>query len=383
MIEYFVLATFPYALVAGVLISRYPGSARIAAVWPALLTAMLSRELISSLSAGPRHVEIAWVPSLALSLSLSLDGLGLLFRVVDHWHWHSRCPVRERISRESSPGGPLLCVALRLHGRDARRRAQRQRPHAVRVLGADWLHVVPADWLRARAADARSAALQALIVTGAGGLALLAAGVLLVDVSGTASLSAMANEPRRDHRASRLCRDHRPGAARGVHQVGAGAVSLLAAERDGGADAGQRLSALGHDGEGGRLSVARMTPILGGTALWTTVVAAVGAATMLVGAYRSVQETDLKRILALLDCERARLAHDAARASAPREAITAALVYLVAHACYKGALFLVAGAIDHETGTRDIRTSVGPSAGDAADGRLREAPPRCRWSVCR
>ena len=40
--------------------------------------------------------------------------------------------------------------------------------------------------------DARSAALQALIVTGAGGLALLAAGVLLFDVSGTTSLSAMA-----------------------------------------------------------------------------------------------------------------------------------------------------------------------------------------------
>ena len=37
-----------------------------------------------------------------------------------------------------------------------------------------------------------------------------------------------------------------------------------------------------------------------------------------------------------------------------REAITAALVYLLAHACYKGALFLVAGAIDHEAGTRDI-----------------------------
>jgi hypothetical protein len=37
-----------------------------------------------------------------------------------------------------------------------------------------------------------------------------------------------------------------------------------------------------------------------------------------------------------------------------REAIVAALVYLVAHACYKGALFLVAGIIDHETGGRDI-----------------------------
>ncbi len=42
-----------------------------------------------------------------------------------------------------------------------------------------------------------------------------------------------------------------------------------------------------------------------------------------------------------------------------REAIGAALVYLVAHACYKGALFLVAGAIEHETGTRDITALAG------------------------
>ena len=42
-----------------------------------------------------------------------------------------------------------------------------------------------------------------------------------------------------------------------------------------------------------------------------------------------------------------------------REAIIAALVYLVAHAAYKGALFLVAGAIDHEAGTRDISVLSG------------------------
>ena len=42
-----------------------------------------------------------------------------------------------------------------------------------------------------------------------------------------------------------------------------------------------------------------------------------------------------------------------------REAIAAALVYLLAHACYKGALFLVAGAIDHEVGTRDITALAG------------------------
>lgn len=44
--------------------------------------------------------------------------------------------------------------------------------------------------------------------------------------------------------------------------------------------------------------IARMTPIIGSTPVWTTAVTVAGAATMIVGAYRAVQETDLKRILA-------------------------------------------------------------------------------------
>ena len=47
------------------------------------------------------------------------------------------------------------------------------------------------------------------------------------------------------------------------------------------------------------------------------------------------------------------------------QAVTAGLVYLLAHACYKGALFLVAGAVEHETGTRDV----------ASLGGLRRAMP--------
>ena len=135
-------------------------------------------------------------------------------------------------------------------------------------------------------ADARSAALQALIITGAGGLALLAAGVLLVDVYGTANLSMMRERQRRDDRASRLCRGR--------------ALVLLAAFTKSAQvpfhfwlpnamAAPTPVSAYLHSAtmvKAGVYSIARMTPILGGTALWTTVVAGVGAATMLVGAYR-------------------------------------------------------------------------------------------------
>ena len=104
--------------------------------------------------------------------------------------------------------------------------------------------------------------------------------------------------------------------------------------------------------------IARVTPVLGSTPLWTTAVTVAGAATMLVGAYRAVQETDLKRILAYSTLSALGVL-TMLLGVGTREAVAAALAYLVAHAGYKGALFLVAGAIDHETGTRDITALAG------------------------
>jgi multicomponent Na+:H+ antiporter subunit A len=103
---------------------------------------------------------------------------------------------------------------------------------------------------------------------------------------------------------------------------------------------------------------ARMTPVLGATPFWTAVVTAVGAATMIVGAGRSVQETDLKRILAYSTVGALGILM-MLLGIGTQEATTAAIVYLIAHACYKGALFLVAGAVDHETGTREITALSG------------------------
>ena len=104
--------------------------------------------------------------------------------------------------------------------------------------------------------------------------------------------------------------------------------------------------------------IARMTPVVGSTPAWTTAVTVAGATTMLVGAYRSVQETDLKRILAYSTLSALGVL-TMLLGVGTQEAIIAALVYLVAHAGYKGALFLIAGAIDHETGTRDISVLAG------------------------
>jgi multicomponent Na+:H+ antiporter subunit A len=111
--------------------------------------------------------------------------------------------------------------------------------------------------------------------------------------------------------------------------------------------------------------VARMTPILGGAPMWTGTIAVIATLTMVIGAVRALLETDLKRVLAYSTISALGSMMLLFGTGSP-QAVTAGLIYLIAHACYKGALFLVAGAVEHETGTRDV----------ASLGGLRRAMPR-------
>ena len=355
MIGFLVLATFVVALIAGGLVSRYPRAAGITALWPAFVAVILSLEIVA---ANPRVIDLPWAPSLGLTLAFNLDGLGLLFA------WLIAAIGALVILYASAYLGPhpdagrfyaslfafmgaMLGVAL---------------SDNILTLFVFWELTGFTSFLligfeHDRAA-ARAAALQALIVTGAGGLALLAAGVLLIDISGTASLSAMAAA----------------GTPIGAHPLYAVATTLvLAAAFTKSAQAPFHfwlpnamaaptpVSAYLHSAtmvKAGIYLIARMTPILGATAWWMTIVTSVGGITMVLAAYRSVQETDLKRILAYSTVSALGLLTMLLGVGTP-EAIGAALVYLVAHACYKGALFLVAGAIDHETGQRDITAVSG------------------------
>ena len=79
-----------------------------------------------------------------------------------------------------------------------------------------------------------------------------------------------------------------------------------------------------------------------------------GAATMLVSAYQALYQTDLKKILAYSTVSVLGTL-TMLIGLGNKLAIQAAMVFLMAHVLYKAALFLVAGSIDHETGTRDIR----------------------------
>lgn len=99
--------------------------------------------------------------------------------------------------------------------------------------------------------------------------------------------------------------------------------------------------------------MARMNPVLGFTEAWFWLLTLTGTATMLVGAVLALKQTDLKAILAYSTiCQLGILMMMIGQDMSI--SYKALIIGILAHALYKSALFLVAGIVDHETGTRDI-----------------------------
>ncbi|QYU66904.1 asparagine synthase (glutamine-hydrolyzing) [Leptolyngbya sp. 15MV] len=199
---------------------------------------------------------------------------------------------------------------------------------------------------------ARRAALQALLVTAGGGLALLAGLILAAIAAGTTSLSGLiaAKDAVLAH----------PLAIPAMLLIIAGCFAKSAQVPfhfwlPNAMAAPTPVSAYLHSATMVKLGVyllARMNPVYQDVALWHSVLIVFGTATAVTGALLAFRETDLKRVLAYTTV--------AALGTlvmligiAPGLSITAAVTFLIVHALYKAALFMVAGIVDHETETRD------------------------------
>ncbi|MGZ9814494.1 Na+/H+ antiporter subunit A [Peribacillus simplex] len=113
--------------------------------------------------------------------------------------------------------------------------------------------------------------------------------------------------------------------------------------------------------------VARLSPVFAESGLWFWLVSTTGLITLFWGSFSAIKQTDLKGILAfstisqlglimsLLGLGAAALHYEALGENIYLAATVAAVFHLINHATFKGSLFMVAGIIDHETGTRDIR----------------------------
>ena len=102
----------------------------------------------------------------------------------------------------------------------------------------------------------------------------------------------------------------------------------------------------------------RLSPALSGTEAWFYIVSGAGMATLLVGAVFAVFQHDLKGLLAYSTISHLGLITALAGIDTPI-AVVAAIFHIVNHAVFKASLFMAAGIVDHETGTRDMRRLSG------------------------
>lgn len=97
----------------------------------------------------------------------------------------------------------------------------------------------------------------------------------------------------------------------------------------------------------------RLNPLFDTIPLWTALLGIVGAITMTLGAFLALQEDDLKRILAYTTISALGIFFMMTGIGG-RNALNAVIIYVLAHAIYKGGLFLIAGIIERQTGSRNI-----------------------------
>ncbi len=201
--------------------------------------------------------------------------------------------------------------------------------------------------------EVRRGAQMGLLLTVGGGLALLVGMVLLGTVAGSYSISAIipAGEAVR---ASPL---YGPALA----LIGLGCFTKSAQFPfhfwlPNAMQAPTPASAYLHSAtmvKAGVYLLARLHPALSGTDMWLYTLSFVGATTMVVGATIAIRRDDIKSLLAYSTISQLGVMVLLAGIGG-HEAPAALVTTVLAHALYKGALFMLAGAVDHEAGTRSL-----------------------------
>ena len=234
------------------------------AVAPLATLVWLATELGGLLDGETVTNSLDWVPELGIEIAARLDAFGavmvLIVSVIGlavlSYSWWYFAPTPRASPSDGGTGGHvdstdrlagLLDPVRRGDARHRRRRRPDQLFTAWELTSITSYLLIGVQHSRPAA---RAAALQALLITSAGGLVLLAGIVLIAEAAGHVQHVGDPRRPAVGHR-----RHRRAGLRgdRGVHEVGAVPVPLVAAGGDGRTDAGERLPALGDDGESRRL----------------------------------------------------------------------------------------------------------------------------------
>ncbi len=328
------------------------------AILAALATLWFARFVPVVASGAAPSLVMPWVPALGVDFAFRLDGLSLAFALLITGIGAMVLLYSAAYFRSDRRLGALLLTLSAF---------------AIAMLGlvtADdaitlfvfWEGTTITSWLLVgfdhEKASARSAALQALLVTGFGGLALLAGLLVMGNIAGTARLSEM-------NALGDIFRDS-PAYPAIFWLVILGCFTKSAQWPfhfwlPNAMAAPTPVSAYLHSAtmvKAGIYLMARFSPALGGTELWTGVLVPVGGFTMLLASVWAMRQTDLKLMLAYTTVMALGLITMLIGVGTP-EAILAGMVFLLVHAFYKAGLFLSVGMIDKGAGTRDYPALAG------------------------
>ncbi|MDQ4070603.1 MAG: DUF4040 domain-containing protein, partial [Actinomycetota bacterium] len=311
------------------------------------------------LDGRPVVERVEWVPGLGLGLDLRLDGfsllmgalisgVGVLIFTYSRWYFSDRPGLGRFAATLTAFAAAMLGIVV---------------ADNLLLLYVFWELTSLTSYLLIGFEDekgaARAAALQALLVTGAGGLAMLAGFVLVGQAAGTYSLSGILADPPTGTAA---------GAGLALVLVGAFTKSAQApfhAWLPGAMAAPTPVSAYLHSAtmvKAGVYLIARLAPAFGpAVGFWRPVVISVGLVTMLLGGYRALRQYDLKLLLAYGTVSQLGLMVVLVGAGRPDLTLAGALLIL-SHSLFKAALFLVVGVVDHQAHTRDLRVLTGLGA---------------------
>ena len=328
------------------------GLATAIAIWPAAMFAALATLLPEIVAGGERLEQLTWIGSLGIDLAFRADGLSLLFALLITGIGSCIFLYASRYLA-GDPDQPRFFAFLSLF--------------TGAMLGAvlaDDLITMLVFWeltsftsflligYQPEAPKARRSAQQGLLVTVAGGLAMLGGIILLGEAAGSYRISEIVSQ----------------GPALAAHPFAPAVIVLIAAGAF--AKSAQTplhawlpnamvaptpVSAFLHSATMVKLGVyvlARLNPVYGEHDWWTPLLMGAGLTTMLTGTLLALRESDLKRVLAYSTV--VSLGTLITLIGLPAKIAASAMVtFLVVHALYKACLFMIAGIIDHETGTRD------------------------------
>jgi len=323
------------------------------ALVPACSAGVLLSLAPSALAGQGVRAAWPWVPELGVQLALRLDGLSLLFALIVTGIGALIVLYSGYYMAGKPDGGRFQAYTFLFMG------------SMLGVVLADDLIALFVFWeltsvtsylligFHGHNERARHGALKALLITSAGGLALLLGLVLMATIGGTMRLSELLAQGD-VLRQSGLYLPVLTLVLLGAFTKSAQFpfhIWLPAAMQ-----APTPASAYLHSAtmvKAGVYLLARLQPALGGSRAWTVILTDIGLLTMVLGAYLAFKQTDVKALLAYSTVGTLGLIVGVLGLGTA-DAVHAAMVVVLAHALYKAALFLIVGTVDRQAGGRSL-----------------------------